>query len=749
MATDAAARRQTGPVRSDPAGVPVWTVSERVHAPGPDHHAETVYTVGNGYLCTRGTPEESGEDQWRTTFAHGVFDPVPLFVTELANLPDWTSLAITIAGEVFDTSRGEIVSFLRELDLRDGTLTREVVWRSPRGLTSILRFERFASLADEHLVALRVEVTPERAAPVRISSPLHSYAPSRGDGTTWVQHTSPVATLVDGPAGRPDTIGLHVRTMAQHYEVAVALRHHARGDVTGQAHWELPGAPALVHDFAAGPAAPATLAKVGAYQTSRDGEADVAAAALRRAREAPTYEDVLAASRAAWARRWAACDVEIEGDDDAQLAVRFGLYHLIIAAPAHDDRVNIGAKTLSGFGYRGHVFWDTEIFMLPFFTYTMPDIARNLLDYRWHNLAGARTKAAGNGCAGAQYPWESADTGEEVCPAWLLGPDGVELVRIWTGDIELHISADIAYAAHQYWQVTGDDDWYYGHGADIILETAQFWASRPTLEADGRYHMRDVVGPDEYHEHVDDNAYTNAFARWHLTLAVALFEELRASRPERASALRRALGITDETLAQWSDIAGRMAVDHGEDGLIEQFEGYFDRTDVDLAAMEPRTRSVQAILGIEATNRTQVLKQPDVLMLLFLLRSEFDREALRRNYDYYTPRTDHRYGSSLGPAMSAIIAARAGLPEDAYQHFMLGAQAGLKDPRGNAADGIHGASCGGTWQAVVLGFAGLSVSEEGWTVDPRLPAHWRRVAFRFTHRGELQHVEIRNEELTA
>jgi kojibiose phosphorylase len=360
----------------------VWTVSERVHAPGPDHHAETVYTVGNGYLCTRGTPEESGEDQWRTTFAHGVFDPVPLFVTELANLPDWTSLAITIAGEVFDTSRGEIVSFLRELDLRDGTLTREVVWRSPRGLTSILRFERFASLADEHLVALRVEVTPERAAPVRISSPLHSYAPSRGDGTTWVQHASPVATLVDGPAGRPDTIGLHVRTMAQHYEVAVALRHHARGDVTGQAHWELPGAPALVHDFAAGPAAPATLAKVGAYQTSRDGEADVAAAALRRAREAPTYEDVLAASRAAWARRWAACDVEIEGDDDAQLAVRFGLYHLIIAAPAHDDRVNIGAKTLSGFGYRGHVFWDTEIFMLPFFTYTMPDIARNLLDYR-------------------------------------------------------------------------------------------------------------------------------------------------------------------------------------------------------------------------------------------------------------------------------------------------------------------------------------------------------------------------------
>ncbi len=726
-----------------------WSVVEQAHRPERRHHAETILTIGNGYLCTRGSLEEAGEDQWRTTFAHGVFDPVPLFVTEPANLPDWTQLTIDIAGERFDLATGTIGSFRRELDLRDGTLRRIVEWTSPAGLTSTLHFERFASLADEHLVALRVSVAPQREAHVRISSTVGCYAPSKGEGTSWVQHTRPVANLAgatdDAAWDTPDTIGLHVRTMAGAYDVAVALRHEASETLTDRSHWDLAGSPALVHDFTAGPQQPAALTKVGAYQTSRDGDPDVAAAALRRAGEAPGYDDLLEASRAAWAARWEACDIEIEGDDDAQLAVRFSMYHLIIAGPTNDARVNIGAKTLSGFGYRAHAFWDTEIFMLPFFIYTQPEIARNLLDYRWHHLPGARKKAAGNGCEGAQFPWESADTGEEVCPTWLPGPDGVQLVRIWTGDIELHISADIAYAAHQYWQVTGDDAWYDTHGADLILQTAQFWASRATLEDDGRYHLRDVIGPDEYHEHVDDNAYTNAFARWHLQLAVARFRDLRDGQPDRAEELAGELGITDEVLAHWTDVAERLVVAQSDDGLIEQFEGYFAREDVDLAALEPRTTSVQAILGIEATNRTQVLKQPDVLMLLFLLRSHHDPATLRRNYDYYNPRTDHRYGSSLGPSMSAIVAAEVGLPEQAYAHFMLGAQADLADPRGNADDGIHAASCGGTWQAVVLGFAGLRVTAEGWSVDPKLPAHWRRLTFRFTHRGQRHVVEIPNE----
>ncbi len=398
----------------------MWSVVQNVYEPDRIHHDETIFTVGNGYLCTRGSTEEAAADQWRTTFVHGVFDPVPLFVTEPANLPDWTALSVAIDDEPFDLSTGEILEFRRELDLRGGVLHRRVVWRSPSGVTSTLEFTRFASLADEHLVALRVRVAPDRDVPVRISSTVGFYAPSKGDGTNWVQHTAPVASLLDGD----DIVGLHVRTMAGAYDVAVALRHEASANCVERTLWPLAGSPTLVHDFVAGPDSPAMLEKVGAYQTSRDGEADVAGEAVRRARAADGFEELLDASRAAWAERWEVCDIEIEGDDEAQLAVRFNMYHLIIAAPMEDERANIGAKTLSGFGYRAHAFWDTEIFMLPFFIYTQPHIARNLLNYRWHNLPGAHMKAIGNGFRGAQFPWESADTGEEVCPTWLLGPDG-------------------------------------------------------------------------------------------------------------------------------------------------------------------------------------------------------------------------------------------------------------------------------------------------------------------------------------
>jgi kojibiose phosphorylase len=399
-------------------------------------------------------------------------------------------------------------------------------------------------------------------------------------------------------------------------------------------------------------------------------------------------------------------DIWIDGDDDAQLAVRFNIYQLLIAGPRHDSFVNIGAKTLSGFGYRGHSFWDTEVFMLPFFTYVRPDIARNLLSYRFHNLPGARQKAQANGYQGAQYPWESAGTGEEVTPTWVPHPtDRTKLVRIWTGDIEIHVSADIAYAIMQYWRLTGDHAFMRNCGARIILETARFWASRAEWNAAAnRYEYNDVIGPDEYHDHIDNNAYTNYFARWHLLSATDIASWLE----QTGSPLLSALNITGEELASWREIAGKIYfAQDPQTRIIEQFEGYYERKPVDLQSLEPRTISVQELFGIEGANSTQVLKQPDVLMLLYLHPEAFDDHTVRANYDYYTPRTDHTFGSSLGPAIQAIMACRVGEIGEAYEHFQRAAQADLYDVRGNAGDGIHGASAGGLWQAVVLGFAGL------------------------------------------
>jgi kojibiose phosphorylase len=519
------------------------------------------------------------------------------------------------------------------------------------------------------------------------------------------------------------------------------------GQTLSQALWDVPNAPTSVVVMRARPGQVVSVEKLVGVAASRDG-GDPCSLALRRVRAVEDWEAALAANAEAWAKEWARTDVVIEGDDEAQLALRFNLFQMLIAAPRHDDRVNIGAKSLSGFGYRGHAFWDTEIFMLPLFTYTAPHIAKNLLNYRHRLLPAARANAQAKGYEGALFPWESADTGEEVTPAWAPHySDKTKLVRIWTGDIEIHISADIAYAAHQYWRATGDEEWYAARGAELILDTAKYWASRAEWKAEaGRYEYTDVIGPDEYHEHVDNNAFTNRLAQWNLQTALEALEWLQQHAPERARELVAQLDLSEARLRQWREVIAKLHLPVGPDGLIEQFDGYFKRQDVDLRALEPRAQSAQEIFGIEGCNATQILKQPDVLMLQFLLRDRFSDEAVRVNYAYYDPRTDHTYGSSLGPSIMAIMACEVGRPEAAYEHFIRAARADLRDVRGNAKDGIHAASAGGTWQAVVFGFAGLRVRPEGWSVNPRLPSHWKRLAFKFFHRGQLQQVDLRANE---
>jgi kojibiose phosphorylase len=386
--------------------------------------------------------------------------------------------------------------------------------------------------------------------------------------------------------------------------------------------------------------------------------------------------------------------------------------------------------------------------MLPFFTFTRPEIARNLLSYRWHNLPGARQKALDNGYQGAQFPWESAATGEEVTPTWVPNPnDRTQLIRIWTGDIEIHVSADIVYAIQQYWQASGDDVFILERGAQVILETARFWASRAEwVPARKRYEFNDVIGPDEYHDHVDNNAYTNYFARWNLMEALRMVDWLRTHQPKLLAQLSKQLMLGADELTNWQQVADGIYIPYDPDtGLLEQFDGYFNREDVDLAAHAGRTESMQNMLGIAGVSLTQVLKQPDVLMLMYLLRPHFTDETIRLNYDYYTPRTDHTYGSSLGPAIQAIMACRVGQLEEAVEQFKRAAQADLYDVRGNAQDGIHGASAGGLWQAVVFGFAGLQVNAAGWSLHPSLPPNWKRLRFKFCYQGKNQEVDLKNQ----
>ncbi|MCU0550737.1 MAG: beta-phosphoglucomutase [Leptolyngbya sp. Prado105] len=717
-----------------------WTVVETNFVPELLNTRETVFTIGNGYLGTRGSFEEGYAQSQPATLIHGVYDDVPVVYTELVNCPDWLPLLIIVDGDRFRLDQGEILSYERQLDVRRAVLSRTIHWMSPSGRKIKLHFERFASLADEHVVGLRCQITSfDSDAIVEVQASINGYPENQGFNH-WEQL---------GQGKTEHGVWLQVRTRTSHIELAMASSLSLTGALGNVQVTNVPGYPTLTTTFTAPVEQTVTIENLITIYTSRDGEAPVKAAQTKLA-ALTNYQDLFGAHQQSWAEAWQQSDILIEGDLRAQFAVRYNLFQLLIAAARHDDRVSIPAKTLSGFGYRGHVFWDTEIFILPFFTFTQPHLAKNLLTYRYRTIEGARRKAAYYGYKGAMYSWESADTGDEVTPRWALPKDPYgEDIRIWCRDREIHISADIAYASWYYWKATEDDEWMRDCGAEIILDTAVFWMSRVEWSTRyERYEIREVIGADEYHEHVNNNVFTNRMAQWHLEKAIYIYDWLKQIHPEKLDELCDRLKITSERRLRWQDIATNMFIHNSPTGLIEQCDGFFDLKDINLEDYEPRTKSMQEILTIAGADKAQVLKQPDVLMLLYLMRqsqeSPYSLETLEKNWNYYAPRTDITYGSSLGPAIHAILASDLNKTSEAYDRFMQAVMVDLEDTRGNADDGIHGASAGGIWQAVVLGFGGVQFGEEPFA-HPHLPPGWTRLKFRIHWRDRWHEFDLRAE----
>lgn len=717
-----------------------WILIETEFDPEQLHSRETIFTIGNGYLGTRGSFEEGYIRGLPATFINGVYDHVPVVYTELANSPDWLPLTLNINGDRFRLDQGEILNYDRQLDLRQGILSRSVRWCSPHGQTIDIEFERFTSLADQHVLGQRCQVRPVNFdGVVEIQASINGYSENQG-----FNHWEAI------DQGKMEGgIWLYSRTRGSRIHIGMSAKVVLSGTESALHVHTAPGYPTVTVTFLATPQQTVTLEKVVTVFTSRETSQPVLAAQEKLA-HLPDYITLREANAQAWDEVWHYSDVAIEGDSKAAFAIRYNLFQLLIAAPRHDEKVSIPAKTLSGFGYRGHIFWDTEIFILPFFIFTQPALARNLLSYRYHTLNGARRKASHYGYQGAMYAWESAVTGDEVTPRWSFPSDFYgDDIRIWCRDHEIHISSDISYAVWYYWQATGDDQWMQRCGAEIILDTAIFWASRVEFNPEqDRYEILGVIGADEYHEFVHNNTFTNRIVQWHLQKALIVDNWLHQSFPERARELEQQLQLTDEIKSQWQDMVAKLWIPYDSStGLIEQFQGFFQLEDINLQDYEPRTQSIQGILGIEKTNKLQVLKQPDVLMLLYMMRElgdfPYNQKSLQANWDYYAPRTDITYGSSLGPAIHAILASDLGKRAEAYERFMQAAMIDLEDSRGNTADGIHGANAGGIWQAVVFGFGGIKLRDSRPVANPHLPLGWTALRFKLYWRGEWHEFNLR------
>jgi trehalose/maltose hydrolase-like predicted phosphorylase len=650
---------------------PAWTVAVDGD-PHPELVAETLLTLADGRFGTRGAREEDGAGATPPTLAAGVYDGAE--VPTLLPGPVWTGLRVASPDH----------ADRRRLDLRAGVLHRE--WAAG-GAT--VRSLRFASLARPGVAGLRAEGPAAVLAAGPALLPPGAAPAAAG--------AAEVPTFTEGRVGD----AAWASTRARH-----------GGGITVAARQRESGGPSRV------------VERLAVYLADPDHAPppDAAVEALRAA-EAVGFDRLLDEHRAAWAARWADAEVAVQGDPEIELGLRFALFHLLASA-ADDGEAAVGARGLSGPKYLGHVFWDSDVFVLPVLAAVRPAAARAMLEYRVRRLPAARRLAAASGRAGARFPWESAADGSEVTPTTMLDPLG-RVMEIHTGDLEEHIVADVPWAACRYADWTGDDDFLHGPGRDLLVETARYWASRLRLDQAGRAHIDGVIGPDEYHVAVDDNAFTNVMARWNLRRAAALVEGAGGGLAAEAREWRR---LADALVDGYDPVSGR----------YQQFAGFDELEPLLVDELGRPPLAADLLLGRERVAATQIVKQADVLMLHLLVPEETAPGSLAPNLAFYGPRTTH--GSSLSPAVHAALLARAGDPDQALELFRLACRLDLDDLTGSTAGGLHVATFGGAWQALAHGFLGLRPAGGTLGVDPRLPAAWEAVTLRLRFHGRRVRV---------
>jgi trehalose/maltose hydrolase-like predicted phosphorylase len=673
LLADQLARRRDGDVPEIDLD-PGWTFEIQGIHPEFERANESLLALADGRIGTRGTPLGDHPCLAPLVIAAGVYRSADAN-TELRPGPLWNRLPASI-----DSER----SVRRVLDLRTGVMSQEL--DTPDGSVSALLF---SSLGRPGTAVLRCQGPTTMLA---------------GNGPLMPPNPDAPVEVDDGVDND------HVWMWAGDREAGLG---------------------AAAAELIAFEGSAASLDRIAAYRagTLPASTRSEAVEELDAAR-GEGFEGLFIRHRAAWASRWTDSDIEIDGDPEMQVAVRLALFHLMASA-ADSGAATVGARGLTGRKYGGHVFWDTEIFALPFFAATHPAAARAILEYRVQRLPAAMAAARAAGRAGARFPWESASAGDDVTPTSLRDGAG-RMVEVHTGQMEEHIVADVAWATACYLEWTGDQAFLQQGGARLLVETARYWASRIETDADEHGHIRGVIGPDEYHVGVDDNAFTNVMARWNLRRAAGL-----DSVTARAS---------DEEQLGWLTLADSLADGYDPDtGIYEQFAGFhaLEPLVISEIADEPLV-ATDLLLDPDRVASAQVVKQPDVLMLHHLVPDEVRPGSLDPNLRFYEPRTAN--GSSLSPGVHAALYARAGQVDDALEALRLTTRIDLDDLSKNTAGGIHLAAMGSIWQAIAFGFAGLRAVDGVLRIDPSLPSQWRGLTFQICFRGARVRLQLDADE---
>lgn len=726
-----------------------WLLTENDFDTKFQGKCETIFCQGNGYMGMRAATEERYIDQVRNTFVSGTFNKFDKYdVTELPNAADVSNIDIRIDGKLFGLDKGSFSDYNRTLNLKTGEVTREFNWKNKEGKVFQFSFRRFISFDNLHLLACKIDVKAlNQSAEIQFDSGINGQMTNSGaqhfhEGEKRIfdkkylqmvqQTTQSKITFIHNTAHSVSLEGVEVtsRFEMDRRKVFMVFNAEVKADQTIR------------------------FEKISNLYTARDKNFEKTALEqlkeysilhLKSACKAG-YNALQLLSAKIWAEKWNAIDIKIESSDESnQLAIRFAQYHMLIMTPAHDSRMGIGAKGLSGEGYKGHSFWDTELFILPFFTFTLPHIARSLLEYRYNTINGARRKAHENGYKGAMFPWESAwaDDGE-VTPVW--GAADIitgESTKIWSGFVEQHITSDISFATWQYYKVTGDEDFMDKYGYEILLDTGIFWANRLQWSEDKKqYHINEVIGPDEYKEHVNNDAFTNYTAFWCIENAIYFYNLLKNEKPEIFDRLSTILDLESEIMELQEKLPLIYLPQPDKNNIIPQDDTYLTLKDIDLTKYKNQEHvgSIFLDYSLSQIGTMQVSKQASVVMLMYLLENKFSPDVKLANYNYYEARTLH--DSSLSFSTHSILANDLGNSELAYSLFRKAATIDMGMNMKSSDHGIHGGSLGGVWQIIVCGFGGMRMVDGKLRIEPKLPKEISRINYPLYWKGNLLEVII-------
>ncbi|MBY0241721.1 MAG: glycoside hydrolase family 65 protein [Burkholderiaceae bacterium] len=725
-----------------------WCIRETAFDTASHFLDETLFALGNGYIGLRGTHEEGYTGPRGTsldgTYLNGFYESEAIHYPENAyglartnqfmlNVPNAKGIALWLEEERFDPLQGTLDSYERVLDFRTGQLRRTLEWTSPQGRKVAISSRRLVSFTEKHLFAIEYDVTPLNfSGAITLVSSINGEVKNleAGDDPRVGSAISGRSLVLTDIEQAPHFSALAQRTANSGFLLVSA----AHTDVRGVAEVALARNGEYLEQsyrVAALQNETVRLTKYGCYFTSRDypeHELMARAKSTLAIASATGFRALANEQERYLADFWRHADVEIAGDDALQQGMHFNQYHLLQSV-GRDGKTNISAKGVTGEGYEGHYFWDTEIYIFPFFLYSKPDIARKLLEYRYAGLPLARERARQMSHAkGALYPWRTIA--------------GVECSAYYpAGTAQYHINADIAYSIKLYIEATNDEDYLLNCGAEIVMETARIWIGLGHFDRQGRYCINEVTGPDEYTALVNNNYYTNAMAKMHLEFAASIADRLQREWPEHFKRIAKAVALDDGEAALWRRAADHMHLPYDAALRIHaQDDSFLDKKVWDFASTPKENYPLLLHYHPLVIYRHQVCKQADVVLALLLLSDQFSLDDKRRDFDYYEAVTTH--DSSLSSCIFSIIAAEVGYHDKAYQYFMETARLDLDNTHGNTHYGVHTAAMAGTWMGVAYGFAGMRVVDGDVRFAPVLPKQWTHYQFNVHLRDCLLQVRV-------